>query len=313
MLYQCNECQASFDTLKTNLASGICPACGKKFKGDFAGTVVRDFIVIGELARGANGVVYVAQQPLLCRDVAMKLILKEHENDPEHLEQFFSEARAAARVAHPNIVQALAAGVDENKVCYFAMELVEGETLEKQLDDFGALEFSQALHIAVRLAEALAYAWRRVKLVHGDIKPANVLMTPEGEPKLADLGQAHFGDDITEVDSLMATPLYVPPELVRGEYEKIGAKTDIYSFGAMLYELFAGEPPLYSLDMDEILQMQLTEKPQSLKSRLGFFDEKLSDFIDRMLAKNPDLRPDSWNEVAEFLKKIELRVKNQRK
>ena len=313
MLYQCNECQKSFDTLKVNLAGGACPACGKKFKGDFAGTTVRDFKVIGEIARGANGVVYVAQQPLLCRDVAIKLILKEHVNDPEHLELFFSEARAAARVAHPNIVQALAAGVDENKVCYFAMELVEGETLEKRLDDFGALDFSQALHIAVRLSEALAYAWRRVKLVHGDIKPANVLLTAAGEPKLADLGQAHFGDDVTEVETLMATPLYVPPELVRGEYEKIGAKTDIYSFGAMLYELFVGEPPLYSLDMDEILQMQLTEKPQSLKSRLGFFDEKLSDFIDSMLAKNPDLRPNSWNEVAEFLHKIELRTKLQSK
>ena len=109
----------------------------------------------------------------------------------------------------------------------------------------------------------------------------------------------------------MATPLYVPPELVRGEYEKIGAKTDIYSFGAMLYELFVGEPPLFSLDMDEVLQMQLSEKPQSLKSRLGFFDERLSDFIDRMLAKNPDLRPDSWYEVAEFLRKIELNTQMQ--
>ena len=311
MLYCCDKCQHTADTMQVNLASGICPACGERYKGEFAGSTVRDFRVIGELARGANGAVYVAQQPLLRRDVALKLILNEHWNDLEHLEQFFSEARAVARVVHPNIVQALAAGVDENGICYFAMELVEGENLEKRLDDFGALDFAEALHIGVRISEALAYAWRRVKLVHGDIKPANVLMTTRGEPKLADLGQAHFGDDVTEVDSLMATPLYVPPELVRGEYDKIGAKTDIYSFGAMLYELFVGEPPLFSLDMDEVLQMQLTEKPQSLKSRLGFFDEHLSDFIDRMLAKNPDLRPHNWYEVAEFLRKIELRTKIQ--
>lgn len=308
MLYCCHNCQNYTDTMQVNLASGICPSCGERYKGEFAGCSVRDFHVIGELARGANGVVYVAQQPLLRRDVALKLILAEHLNNQEHLEQFFSEARAAARVAHPNIVQALAAGVDEDGVCYFAMELVEGESLEKKLDAFGALDFAEALHIGVRLSEALAYAWRRVKLVHGDIKPANVLMTASGEPKLADLGQAHFGDDITVIDSLMATPLYVPPELVRGEYDKIGAKTDIYSFGAMLYELFVGEPPLFSLDMDEVLQMQLTEKPQPLKSRLGFFDETLSDFVDRMLAKNPDIRPNSWSEVAEFLRKIELRT-----
>lgn len=312
MLYCCDKCQHTADTMQVNLADGICPACNQRYKGDFSGCTVRDFRVIGELARGANGVVYVAQQPLLRRDVALKLILSEHMGDYEHLEQFFAEARAVARVNHPNIVQALAAGVDEDGLCYFAMELVEGENLEKRLDDFGALDFAEALHIGVRLSEALAYAWRRVKLVHGDIKPANVLMTAAGEPKLADLGQAHFGDDITVIDSLMATPLYVPPELVRGEYEKIGAKTDIYSFGAMLYELFVGEPPLYSLDMDEVLQMQLTEKPQSLKSRLGFFDENLSDFVDRMLAKNPDLRPNNWYEVAEFLRKIELRTKIQK-
>jgi serine/threonine-protein kinase len=189
------------------------------------------------------------------------------------------------------------------------MELVEGQTLENKLDNFGALDFAEALHISARLAEALAYAWRRVKLVHGDIKPANVLLGKDGEPKLADLGQAHFGDDIMKIDSLMATPLYVPPELVRGEYDKIGAQTDIYSFGAMLYELFAGEPPFFSLDMDEVLQMQLTEKAQTLKSRLGFFDEQLSEYIDSMLSKNPDLRPDNWYEVAEFLRKIELRTK----
>ena len=295
--------------MQTDLTGGICPACGEQFKGMFAGKQVRDYLVIGEIARGANGVVYAAQQPLLRRDVALKLIMHKFADDEESISQFFSEARAAARVAHPNIVQALSAGVDENGVCFFAMELVEGETLEHKLDDFGALEFADALHIGVRIDEAMAYAWRRVKLVHGDIKPANILLTADGEPKLADLGQAHFGGNIVEVDSLMATPLYVPPELVRGEYEKIGSKTDIYSFGAMLYELFCGEPPLYSQDMDEVLQMQLTEKPEPLKSRLGFFDEKLSDFIDSMLAKNPDLRPDSWYEVAEFLSKIELRTK----
>ncbi len=310
MLYTCAACHGRFDTLQTDLSCGVCPSCGEKFKGLFAGRAVRDFQVIGELARGANGVVYVAQQPLLRRDVALKLIIKELSADTGNVERFFAESRAAAKVTHPNMVQALAAGVDQDGICYFAMELVEGETLEKRLDEFGALDFAEALHIGVRLAEALAYAWRRVKLVHGDIKPANVLIGKDGEPKLADLGQAHFGADGAEIDSLMATPLYVPPELVRGEYNRIGAKTDIYSFGAMLYELFVGEPPLFSLDMDEVLQMQLTEKPQSLRDRLGFFDESLSRFIDAMLAKNPDLRPDSWNEIAEFLRKIELRTQS---
>ena len=312
MLYSCKNCNKKFDTLQIDLTSGVCPECNCAFPGQFAGKTIRNYRIIGELARGANGVVYAAQQSDMLRDVAVKLMLNELTGERENFEQFFLEARAAAQITHSNIVQALSAGVDENGVCFFAMELVEGETLEHRLDDFGALDFAEALHIGVRLSEAMAYAWRRTKLVHGDIKPANVLITKNNEPKLADLGQAHFGGDIAQIDSLMATPLYVPPELVRGEYNKIGAKTDIYSFGCMLYELFVGEPPFFSLDMDEVLQMQLSDTPQPLKNRLGFFDEKLSDFIDSMLAKNPDLRPDSWYTVAEFLRKIELRTQHQK-
>ena len=262
MQYRCSTCQQFFDTLQTDLTGGVCPACNHQFPGMFAGKQVRDFYIIGELARGANGVVYVAQQPLLRRDVALKLIINELSSERENIEQFFAEARAVARINHPNIVQALAAGVDESGVCFFAMELIEGESLEHKLDEYGALDFAEAMHIAARISDAMSFAWRRAKLVHGDIKPANVLITAKGEPKLADLGQAHFCDENSQIDSLMATPLYVPPELVRGEYDKIGAKTDIYSFGAMLYELFAGEPPFFSLDMDEVLQMQAL--PQSL-------------------------------------------------
>ena len=310
MLYRCHQCRAELDTSRMDLADGVCPQCGQKFKGLFAGMRVRDFAVIGELARGANGVVYLARQPLLRRDVALKLILNELSSQTDTVQRFFSEARAAAKVNHPNIVQALSAGVDDNGVCFFAMELIEGKSVEERLDQYGALDFAPALHIGVRLAEALAYAWRRVKLVHGDIKPANILIGKGGEPKLADLGLAHFGGKTPEEDSLMATPLYVAPELVRGEYEKFGMKTDMYSFGATLYEIFAGEAPLFSDDMDEVLQMQLRERPRSLQDRLGFFDAELSLLVDRMLEKDPDLRPASWNEVGEILRKIELRTRN---
>ena len=312
MLYRCSNCFKKIDTLQNDLTNGICPECNHAFPGQFAGKKIRNYHLIGELARGANGVVYVARQANMLRDVAIKLMLTELTGAKENFEQFFLEARAAAQITHANIVQALSAGVDENGVCFFAMELVEGYTLEKELDNFGALDFADALYIGVRLSEAMAYAWRRTKLVHGDIKPANVLMSRNHEPKLADLGQAHFGGNVVEIDSLMATPLYVPPELVRGEYNKICAKTDIYSFGCMLYELFSGEPPFFSTDMNEVLQMQLGDTAQPLKHRLGFFDEKLSDFIDSMLSKNPDLRPDGWSTVAEFLRKIELRTQRQK-
>ena len=134
MIYRCNSCQASFDTLQTDLTSGFCPACGERFNGRFAGTLVRDFHVIGELARGANGIVYAAQQPLLRRDVALKLLLDENASDQEHVEQFFAEARAAARVAHPNIVQAYAVGEDEG-IFFFAMEFIDGKTMKEIMQE----------------------------------------------------------------------------------------------------------------------------------------------------------------------------------
>jgi serine/threonine-protein kinase len=139
-------------------------------------------------------------------------------------------------------------------------------------------------------------------MIHGDIKPANIILTTAGEPKLADLGLAQFGG---AANFEQATPLYISPEIALGN-GKIDFRADIYSFGAMLYEMLAGEPPFFDLEPERVIRMHLEDEPEPLEKRLGFFDPVLSAFIDSMLAKKQENRPASWHKVTEFLRRYDI-------
>ncbi|MCP3965055.1 MAG: serine/threonine protein kinase [Lentisphaerae bacterium] len=268
------------------------------------GTDIGGFEIITEIGRGANGVVYLAKQLTLERDVALKVLPEQRANDPEFVKNFLKEARAAAKLNHPNIVQAYDAGVSSLGTYFFAMEYISGRTLDENLKENGPLKVAQAINIALKVAEALDYAWEKQRLFHGDIKPDNIIMRNDGDVKLADLGLAAtiFEEKSEEV---MATPMYAPPEVIRGEHDKFGCKTDMYSFGASLYELFSGEPPHNEYDCGKVLEMHLHEAHMPLKEKLTGFPQNASDLVDSLLAKNPDERPDSWKEVIEQLQEIQ--------
>ncbi len=277
---------------------GFCPRCDDALAGPLAGLLVDEFQIIAQLGRGANGMVYLAWQLPLAREAALKLLPSDRVDDPEAVHGFFGEARATARLCHPNIVQALQAGVTVDGVYYFAMELIAGKNIETILEQFGPPDYTETLMIAGKVAEALDYAWTQAEMVHGDIKPANIILTASGEPKLADLGLAQFGK-ARYFD--MATPLYASPEVILGECAKISFRSDMYSFGATLYEMFSGEPPFFGTVPEKVLQMHLYDKAVPLEKKLGFFDPKLSRFVDRLLEKQPENRPTSWKIVADFL------------
>ena len=226
-------------------------------------------------------------------------MLEDSLKEADGAAKFFSEARAVAKLNHPNIVQAIAAGKMESGNFYFAMELVEGPSVENLLDASGALPFTDALAIGAAIGQAMAYGWDKRGLIHGDIKPGNIILQHGKTPKLADLGLAQF-HKVTPGE-IMATPLYAPPEVIRGDFEHMSFYSDIYSFGATLYEMFSGDPPFPGNDIDLVLKMQLEQSPEPLVAKLGLFQPELSEFIDRMLAKEPSLRPESWDEVADFL------------
>lgn len=272
------------------------------------GEIFAGYRVVSELGRGNNGVVYLAEQEVLDREVALKLLLPELSSNPEYVEMLMREARAAAGLNHPNIVQALDAG-SERGMSYLAMEYVRGRTLEDiRMNSPEMLSLEFLIKITIQLADALDYAWENFSMIHGDVKPENLLICDGSKTlKLADLGLAHISGRIdSDDDSFMATPMYVAPEVVSGN-GPAGVGSDIYSCGVMLYELVAGKPPFRG-DTEYLLRCHLETEPPPLTEANPDAPRELADFIHRMLAKSPDDRPGSWGEVKAFMEELYSRI-----
>ena len=260
-----------------------------------------DYRIISELGRGNNGVVYLAEQHPLDREVALKVLLPEHSGNREYVDLLMNEARSAARMCHPHIVQALDAG-NINGCYYLAMEYVRGRTLEDiRIESPELISFKFLINLSIQLADALDYAWNNFQMTHGDVKPENLLICDEGRTlKLADLGLAHVSGRVNMDDgSIMATPMYVAPEVVSGS-APAGVRSDIYSFGVMFYELIAGEPPFRG-DTETMLRCHLEVPAPPLAAANPDVPPELAEFTAKMLSKSPDDRPQSWQEVKEFL------------
>ena len=276
--------------------------------GNLIGRDIAGFQILSELGRGNNGVVYLARQLALNREVALKILLPELVGEPGYITNFLREARLAARLDHPNIIQALDTGSTPDGLYYFAMELVDGRTLEELRIERGRpFDFRMLLDLSIELADALDYAWNTLKMIHGDIKPGNLLIcNGSRQLKLADLGLARIGGGGGADDEIMATPMYAAPEVIRGERDRVGIRSDIYSFGVMFYELVSGAPP-FNGDTDTLLDRHLHEAPLPLAFQAPDIDPRLALFVDRMLAKEPEKRPADWNEVREFLRETRKR------
>lgn len=309
MEYYCKQCGKHVKTGETPAGGGRhCRECGSLIiDGSIApGSMIAGFKIIHEISRGNNGIVYLARQTNLERDVALKVLTDDKAADSEFIEYFFHEARAAAALNHPAIVQAYDAGVTPEGIYYFAMELIDGDTAESLLEQNGTFTPERVLDIAIAIAEALEYAWDRQRLTHGDIKPENIVFNRHGEAKLADLGLAKIAFDHSNETEIMATPLYAAPEVIRGEKENIGIKSDMYAFGIVLYQMLCGRPPYDEDDPNIVMSMHLNNKHVPLKeinSELSHLSV-ISDFIDRMISKNMESRPQSWGEIVGFLKMV---------
>ncbi|NMA45949.1 MAG: serine/threonine protein kinase [Lentisphaerae bacterium] len=269
------------------------------------GTVINGYRIERELGRGAMAVVYLATQLDLERPVALKVLSTELAADAEFVARFFNEARAAASMSHPHIVQAYDAGIAEGGIYYFCMEFVDGETLLQRLNRQTRLDAQTCVAMALDIADALNFGWQRQKFTHGDIKPENIMINSHEQAKLADFGLAKVeGHDYDGTD-IMLTPLYAPPELIRGERGKKDCRSDIYAFGATLYHALAGTPPYPGTNAQTVLQRHLKEPLEPLRQRYPKAPQWFSDLIGRMLEKDPAKRPQSWDEVIEGLKKVQ--------
>ena len=200
-----------------------------------------------KIGQGGYGAVYRAKQTALDRWVAIKVLLPRFARERDAVERFLREAKAIARLNHPNIVSGIDAG-ESNGIYYYVMEYVDGETLEKSLKKRGTMHWSEAMPVARAVALALDHAHQN-DVIHRDIKPGNIILTRDGAVKLADLGLARIasGDDIyvTQTGVIVGTPAYISPEMARGE-KVIDIRSDVYSLGVTLFEMLTGKPPYES-------------------------------------------------------------------
>lgn len=265
------------------------------------GTTVGGFRVEEFVGAGAMAVVYRATQINLDRSVALKILPGNFSRSRDYVDRFFNEARAAAAFSHPNIVRAYDAGIDENDVCYFAMEFIEGETVLDRIEREGRLPLLDGLQVALGIAEALDYGWHEHRLTHGDIKPANLMINQRGETKLADFGLAKVAEIEDVEGSIMLTPLYASPEIIQGYQPKEDCRPDIYSFGATLYHMLSGAPPFPGEDSKEVMRLQVEKPLPPLRKQCPGIPQHVSDFVSLLLNKDPEKRAQSWAEVVEGL------------
>ncbi len=268
------------------------------------GAEIAGYRIERELGRGAMAVVYRAIQLNLQRAVALKVLSAELASSQEFVGRFFNEARAAAALSHANIIQAYDAGLTDDGIYYFAMEYVEGETVQDRIRRDGAIPVRTALRMATDIADALDYGWQRQKLTHGDIKPENIMVNTEGETKLADFGLAKVAEHDFAGSDVMLTPLYASPEAIRGELQKGDCRGDIYSFGATLYHMIAGHPPYPGHGTEEVLERHLNEKLTPLSAVASDLPPGVSDFVGSLLEKSAAKRPQDWHSILVALRDL---------
>ena len=259
-----------------------------------------------EMPIGSGGMadVYRAKDQLLERTVAVKILHRQYENDTEFIARFQREAKAAARITHPNIVNVYDVGVAEGRH-YIVMEYVPGRTLKERIKEEVVLPVPEALRIAGQIASALAQA-HAAGLVHCDIKPHNILVMPDGTVKVADFGIARAVTESTMTynDSVMGSVHYFSPEQASGT--TITPKSDVYSLGIVLYEMLTGHVPFDGNTAVSIARRHLDEEPQPLHSILPGIPPVVDALVMRMMAKDPAQRPDSAQLVRDIRRAEQL-------
>ncbi len=261
------------------------------------------FELLEKIGQGGMGAVYRASQVNMGRFVALKLMRPKLARDKRYLERFLREARASAKLGHPNIVEGIDAGQDKGYY-YFAMEFVDGDSLRRIIDREGPLPEQRCIEIGIEMARALEHA-AKFGMVHRDVKPENILIEYDtGVAKLADLGlvksSAPADMSVTQMGVALGTPNYISPEQAKGE-ESTDIRSDIYSLGATLYHAATGTLPFYGNMAAVVLSQHLSaplDPPQQRNPELSI---RFSRVIQKMMAKKPEHRYQTPSElVAEF-------------
>ena len=330
----CPKCGAG---LATDAPAGICPKClfgaglgeslseaesaahyaptlpldgqesSSSDSASLSGTKVRyfgDYELLEEIARGGMGVVYKARQTGLKRIVALKMILSGQLAGEEEVKRFYAEAEAAAKLDHPNIVSIFEVGQHEG-LHFFSMSFVEGESLAHKVAG-GPVAPPEAAELVKKIAVAIAYAHAE-GVIHRDLKPGNVLIDRDGEPRITDFGLAKRVDgdsSLTATGQVVGTPSYMPPEQARGELDRVGPLADVYAAGAVLYCLLTARPPFQGANpLDTLLQV-LEKDPVPVRDLVPQVPRDLETICLKCLEKDPRGRYGSAGGLAQDLQRF---------
>lgn len=296
LLEACPSCGTLMDvTLQPPFAEIHCPACGQRLR---ARKQFKNFRLTGILGEGGMGVVFKAVDCNLNRNVALKVLKREMSADAEAQEQLEEEARVTASINHPHVVKVFSFGEDHGQF-YLAMELVEKGSLDHLMNIQRRVGEAQMLEVAIQIAQGLEAGFEK-ELIHRDIKPGNILFVDAHTSKLVDFGLAIVADQAAQAKGeIWGTPYYIAPEKLDNQPEDY--RSDIYSLGGTLFHALAGRPPYEAETASMVALKQLKSQPVSLQAFAPDISSETAYVVNRMLAKNPDDRYESYAELIEHL------------
>ena len=253
-----------------------------------------------KLGSGGMSTVYLALDQVLDRPVAIKLLHREISEEADQLERFRREARAAARLSHPNLVGVIDAGEDDGRP-YIVFEYIEGRTLKRRIQEEGGLPVDEAVAYAIEIGRGLTAAHAR-KLVHRDVKPQNVLIDPDGRAKVTDFGIARSLEQkgMTATGRVLGTTDYVSPEQAMGE--DVDERSDVYSLGVVLYEMLTGDVPFQAETQVGVAMRHVNEPMPDVQAKRPEVSAAVASVVDRSTTKDPR---DRYDTVAQMVRDLE--------
>src|SRR5215510_12911228 len=248
----------------------------------------KDYRVLEQIGAGGMAVVYLVEHQTLLKRFAAKVLSAELASSMEARARFTQEAHAASQLDHENIVTISDFGITADQRPFFVMELLRGQTLDQRLGD-GPMSIEEVVAVAVPVARALAHAHHE-GIVHRDVKPENIFLVQRSQGrwgvKVVDFGIAKtpINPKLTNMNETLGSPLFMAPEMIRGEDDAVDQRTDVYSFGVLLYLMLCGRLPFYDENLLKVMQMHLSSQPPPPRSINRALPSALADIVERALA-----------------------------
>ncbi|NOT06154.1 MAG: serine/threonine protein kinase [Anaerolineales bacterium] len=268
------------------------------------GTLLNNrYQLLEKLGSGGMAEVFRARDSVLDRIVAIKVLRKDYSSSPDFQEHFRTEARAAANLSHPNIVTVHDFGFADN-LLFIVMEHIPGKDLKQLIRQRGRFPLEDGIQLIIQACAGLGYA-HRAGLVHCDVKPHNMLVSPDGRLKVTDFGIARALATMTpgeRTDVVWGSPLYFSPEQAQGEAPS--PASDVYSIGVVMYELFSGTPPFTASTADELARLHISARPIPIREYIPEIPAALEEIITKVLSKEPAARYRTADQLGRVLQRF---------